>query len=156
MSSWTLFSNHGHVLVCISRDSDARLRDIAADVGITERAVQKIVRDLQQSGMLSVSKNGRRNCYRIHKKAKLRHELESQSTVGDLMQVVSKVQETTPPMVVRSIEPKPVRIKSTEPREPEPAVVKQPPPESPLESQQDSTKPGKPKKAHEKQQGSLF
>ena len=152
MSNWTLLSNHGHVLVCLSRDSDARLRDIATDVGITERAVQKIVRDLQQSGMVSVSKNGRRNSYRIHKKVKLRHELESQYTVGDLMQVVSKVQETTPPMVVRSIEPKPVRLKSTEPREPEPAVVEQ----SPLESQQDSTKPSKPKKAHEKQQGSLF
>ena len=43
MSNWTLFSNHGHVLVCLSRDSEVRLRDVAADVGITERAVQKIV-----------------------------------------------------------------------------------------------------------------
>lgn len=152
MSNWTLFSNHGHVLVCLSRDSDARLRDIATDVGITERAVQKIVRDLQQNGMVSVSKNGRRNCYRIHRKAKLRHELESQNTVGDLMQVVSRVQETTPPMVVRSIEPKPIGIKSTEPRESALDAVEQPPPEP----QQELTKPSKQKKAHEKPQGSLF
>ena len=58
MSNWTIYSNHGHVLVCLARDSDARLRDVAADVGLTERAVQKIVRDLQEGGMISVSKHG--------------------------------------------------------------------------------------------------
>ncbi|NNL00312.1 MAG: winged helix-turn-helix domain-containing protein, partial [Xanthomonadales bacterium] len=56
MSNWTLFSNHGHVLVCLARDPGARLRDVATAVGITERAVQKIVRDLQDGGMVSVTK----------------------------------------------------------------------------------------------------
>lgn len=90
MSDWTLFSNHGHVLVCLARNSEARLRDVAMDVGITERAVQKIVRDLQDGGMVSVTKNGRRNSYRIHRKKTLRHELESACTLKDLIKFVNK------------------------------------------------------------------
>jgi hypothetical protein len=90
MSNWTLFSNHGHVLVCLARDSEARLRDVAMNVGITERAVQKIVRDLQDGGMISVTKNGRRNRYRIHKNEPLRHQLEADCTVNDLVKVVNK------------------------------------------------------------------
>lgn len=88
MSQWTIFSNHGHVLVCLARDTDARLRDVAADVGITERAVQKIVRDLQHSGMISVSKQGRRNSYRIENKTKMRHSLEAHCRIGALMELV--------------------------------------------------------------------
>ena len=90
MSNWTLFSNHGHVLVCLARNSEARLRDVAMDVGITERAVQKIVRDLQDGGMVSVTKNGRRNSYRIHRKKPLRHDLESACTLKDLIRFVNK------------------------------------------------------------------
>ena len=88
MSNWTLFSNHGHVLVCLAADSEARLRDVAADVGITERAVQKIVRDLQSCGMISVTKHGRRNRYRIHHKKTLRHDLEAHCTIGSLLKLV--------------------------------------------------------------------
>src|SRR5690554_3736849 len=88
MSDWTLFSNHGHVLVCLARDPQARLRDVAASVGITERAVQKIVRDLQQADMISVSKQGRRNQYRIHRKAGLRHVLEADNNIGGLIDFV--------------------------------------------------------------------
>ena len=90
MSNWTLFSNHGHVLFCLAHDSEARLRDVAADVGITERAVQKIVRDLQDGGMISITKSGRRNCYRIHKKQRLRHELEAGCKLRDLIKVVNR------------------------------------------------------------------
>jgi len=90
MTNWTLLSNHGHVLVCLVRNSDARLRDVAADVGITERAVQKIVRDLQAGGMVSIIKNGRRNSYRIHKKQSLRHELEEHCTLRDFITLVRK------------------------------------------------------------------
>lgn len=90
MSNWTLFSNHGHVLVCLARNSNARLRDVAADVGITERAVQKIVRDLQDGGMISITKNGRRNGYRIHKKQTLRHRLEANCKLRDLIKLVNK------------------------------------------------------------------
>ena len=89
MSNWTLFSNHGHVLVCLAGDSEARLRDVAADVGITERAVQKIVRDLQNHGMISVTKHGRRNRYRIHHKKTLRHALEAHCTLGELLKLIA-------------------------------------------------------------------
>ena len=90
MSNWTIFSNHGHVLFCLARDPGARLRDVAADVGITERAVQKIVRDLHDGGMISVTKSGRRNRYRIHKKQTLRHEIEASCRIRDLIRVVNK------------------------------------------------------------------
>lgn len=90
MSKWTLFSNHGHVLVVLSRDPDARLRDVAQIVGITERAVQKIVRDLQDAGMVSVTKVGRRNRYRLHPNQPLRHTLEAHCTTGELLDMVNR------------------------------------------------------------------
>lgn len=111
MSNWTLFSNHGHVLVCLARDPNARLRDVAADVGITERAVQKIVRDLQQGEMVNVSKQGRRNRYSIHNKKHLRHDLEAHCTIADLMDLV--VEGATQDESVakpRSIDPRPVHF----------------------------------------------
>ena len=88
MSQWTIFSNHGHVLVCLARDPNARLRDVAADVDLTERAVQKIVRDLQQGGMISVTRHGRRNSYRIESKTPLRHDLEAHCKIGALMDFI--------------------------------------------------------------------
>jgi biotin operon repressor len=89
MGDWTFFSNHGHVLVCLARDSRARLRDVAADVGITERAVQKIVKDLQAEGFITVRKQGRCNRYRINRRKTLRHALVSQCTVGKLLALVA-------------------------------------------------------------------
>lgn len=90
MGDWTIFSNYGHVLVCLARNSQARLRDVAAEVGITERAVQKIVRDLQQDGFLVVTKQGRCNRYRINRRKSLRHDLESHCTVGKLLALVTR------------------------------------------------------------------
>jgi hypothetical protein len=90
MSKWTLFSNHGHVLVVLSRDPDARLRDVAQVVGITERAVQKIVRDLQDGGLLSVTKQGRRNRYHLHRNQPLRHTLEAHCSTGELLDMVNQ------------------------------------------------------------------
>lgn len=89
MGDWTFFSNYGHVLVCLARNHKARLRDVAQDVGITERAVQKIVRDLQDAGFVTVSKQGRCNRYRINRRKALRHTLESQVTVGKLLTLVA-------------------------------------------------------------------
>jgi len=90
MGDWTFFSNHGHVLVCLDRDRRARLRDVAAEVGVTERAVQKIVRDLQDEGYLSVTKQGRCNRYRINRRKSLRHQLESHCTVGKLLSLMAR------------------------------------------------------------------
>jgi hypothetical protein len=90
MSKWTLFSNHGHVLVVLSRDPDARLRDVAQIVGITERAVQKIVRDLQDGGLVGVTKHGRRNRYRLRLNQPLRHTLEAHCTIGELLEMINR------------------------------------------------------------------
>lgn len=85
MPTWSLFSNHGHVLLVLSQHPGARLRDVASQVGITERAVQKIVKDLQDDGVLTVTKRGRRNRYRINSRKTLRHPLDVHRTVGQLM-----------------------------------------------------------------------
>jgi Mn-dependent DtxR family transcriptional regulator len=90
MGDWTFFSNYGHVLVCLARNRDARLRDVAEEVGLTERAVQKIVRDLQEADYLTVTKQGRCNRYRINRRKALRHALESHCTVGKLLGLVAK------------------------------------------------------------------
>lgn len=88
-TNWTFFSNHTHVLVCLARNSQQSLREVAIQVGITERAVQRIVSDLEQSGYLKREKCGRRNSYVIHPEIALRHPLESHRTIGDLLEVVA-------------------------------------------------------------------
>jgi hypothetical protein len=85
---WTFLSNHSHVLVCLAQNSDARLRDVAQTVGITERAVQKIVADLEAGGVVSRERRGRRNHYRLHPERPLRHPIESHRTVGALVGMV--------------------------------------------------------------------
>jgi len=89
MGDWTVFSNHGHVLVCLARNNEARLRDVAADVNITERAVQKIVRELQQGEFISISKHGRCNRYDVNTRKNLRHPLQASCTVGELLSALA-------------------------------------------------------------------
>ncbi|MDX6327358.1 MAG: hypothetical protein QOK15_3712 [Nocardioidaceae bacterium] len=84
-SDWTFLSNYGHVLVCLAGRPDARMRDIAEAVGITERAVQQIVRELVGNGYVEKQKDGRRNRYRIVRSAHFRHPLESTVTLGDFL-----------------------------------------------------------------------
>jgi DNA-binding transcriptional ArsR family regulator len=85
---WTFLSNHGHVLICLALDPETRLRDVAASVGITERAVQKIVDDLEEAGIVTRERSGRRNRYRLNVNVPLRHPLESHRTVGALLGMV--------------------------------------------------------------------
>jgi predicted ArsR family transcriptional regulator len=82
---WTFLTNHTHVLLCIDQDPDVRLRDIAAAVGITERAAQKIVHDLAEGGYVEVTRIGRRNHYRLPSGGRFRHPLESGHEVADLL-----------------------------------------------------------------------
>lgn len=82
---WTFLTNHAHVLLCIAREPDIRLRDIAARVGITERAAQKIVHDLANDSYVSVVRVGRRNNYRLLPGGRFRHPLEAQHEVADLL-----------------------------------------------------------------------
>jgi len=174
MSNWTLFSNHGHVLVCLARDPESRLRDVAAEVGITERAVQKIVRDLQDGNMVSITKNGRRNRYQIHTRQSLRHDLEAHCTLGDLIDFVNEskpesvsIEAVDPvepdPVIIEPdpviVEPDPVIIKQTESPPAKPEPLKRPlTPLAEVEPGNMKTEPEKPEDENsvEKQQGSLF
>jgi DNA-binding IclR family transcriptional regulator len=87
-AEWTFLSNHAHVLLAIARDPEIRLREVADQVGITERAVQRIVADLVDGGFLSRERTGRRNRYRLHPHLPLRHPLETHRTVGDLVEMI--------------------------------------------------------------------
>lgn len=85
---WTFLTNHSHVLICLAADPQMKLRDVALQVGITERSVQKIVADLEEANVLTREREGRRNHYYIHPRLPLRHPLESHCEVKDLLQMV--------------------------------------------------------------------
>lgn len=87
-SSWTYLTNHSHVLICIAEDPSARLRDLAERVGITERAVQMIIQDLERSGVIEKRRAGRRNHYAIHPDHPLRHPVEAHRTVRELLTLI--------------------------------------------------------------------
>ena len=82
---WTFLTNHAHVLVVLAGDPDVRLRDVAARVGITERGVQSIVADLERAGVLTRTREGRRNSYTIHGDRPLRHPVEAHRDVASLL-----------------------------------------------------------------------
>ncbi|KEF33464.1 MULTISPECIES: helix-turn-helix transcriptional regulator [Deinococcus] len=82
---WTFLTNHTHVLLCLARRPDETLRRVAEQVGITERAVQRIVRDLEAGGVLVRTRQGRRNRYVVNPAVPLRHPLEAHHTVGELL-----------------------------------------------------------------------
>ena len=85
---WTFFTNHAHVLICLWQDSTIVLRDIAQRVGITERAVQRIVQELEQAGFIERERVGRRNHYRVAKNKSLRHPIEEHCSVEELFAVI--------------------------------------------------------------------
>lgn len=93
---WTFLTNHFHVLACIYRDPAIRLRDVAAMVGITERAAQSMVADLAHAGYVTRRRVGRRNHYEVHRNAPLRHPLDTGLTVGTLLDAL------IPPRAARS------------------------------------------------------
>lgn len=84
-STWTFLTNHAHVLLCIAADHEARMRDLAERVGITERAVQRIIDDLAAGGYLRIEREGRRNRYEINQSLPLRHPVESHCAVAGLI-----------------------------------------------------------------------
>lgn len=92
---WTFFTNYAHILYCISLDPNARLRDLAARVGITERAAQRIVRELVRSGYVSSSRDGRRNRYKPNLRRPLRHPLESHTSIGDIIDLLRTADRRT-------------------------------------------------------------
>ncbi|MEM8608111.1 MAG: winged helix-turn-helix domain-containing protein [Myxococcota bacterium] len=86
--AWTFLSNHSHVLVSIARDPDIRVREIALAVGITERAVQRILGELEEAGVIVRRRQGRRTHYQIREDLPLRHPIESRHSVGELLRLV--------------------------------------------------------------------
>jgi DNA-binding MarR family transcriptional regulator len=88
-SGWTFLTNHAHVLAVLHSDPEKVLREVAIEVGITERAVQRIIHDLEESGFIERERVGRRNRYRILKGQPLRHPIEAHRKIGDLLKLVA-------------------------------------------------------------------
>ena len=88
MERWTFLTNHSHVFLCLAADPEIRLRDVAEKVGITERAAQRIVADLQNEGYITTERIGRRNRYVVHPEVPLRHPMEERNAVGTLLKLL--------------------------------------------------------------------
>ena len=87
-SHWTFLTNHAHVLLCLAADPAIRVRDVADDVGITERATLRILHDLVQAGYVSTERVGRRNRYRLRLDEPMRHPMERSRAVGMLVEAL--------------------------------------------------------------------
>ncbi|THB69514.1 MAG: MarR family transcriptional regulator [Gammaproteobacteria bacterium] len=85
---WTFLTNHAHVLLCLANNNSLRMRDIANIIGITERTVQQIVRDLSKDGYVKLTREGRCNRYEIDDSVSLRHPIEQHKTIGDLIRLI--------------------------------------------------------------------
>ena len=97
--SWTLLTGHGHVLVEISRNPDARIRDISAAAGLTERTVQAIVADLEAAGYLTRSRAGRRTRYTVNHDSLFRHPAQEGLRIGPFLTLLAEADQnarTTP------------------------------------------------------------
>ena len=94
LHNWSFLSNYAHVLICLADNPDARLRDVADKVGITERTAFRLIGELEGAGILERAREGRRNHYVINTEAQLRHSIEQHCTVGDLLETVLPQQST--------------------------------------------------------------
>ncbi len=88
---WTFLTNHAQVLACIADQPDIRGRDIAGRVGITERAAQAIIADLVACGYVTRTREGRRNRYAINLEGRLRHPLQADHTIGELLVALGRL-----------------------------------------------------------------
>jgi DNA-binding Lrp family transcriptional regulator len=88
--NWTFFTNHSHVLFFLAFHPNLPLRDVANAVGITERAVQRIVKDLEESKVLIKEKVGRQNTYKINLEHKLHHPMEAHRTIGEILEIIKQ------------------------------------------------------------------
>jgi hypothetical protein len=88
MNGWSFLTNHARVLLCIAADPGARLRDVAATVGVTERRAHAIVTDLVDAGYVVKARDGRRNRYEIQTDLPLRDPVNRERTIGDLLDLL--------------------------------------------------------------------
>jgi predicted ArsR family transcriptional regulator len=89
-ATWVFLTNHAHVLLTLACDAEARARDIAERVGITERAAQRIVSDLITEGYVSKAKHGRRNRYTVNRQGRLRHPVFRELQIGPLLDILQQ------------------------------------------------------------------
>jgi hypothetical protein len=86
---WTFLTGHGHALIVITRNPNTRLREIAADLGVTERTAQTIVNDLVDAGYLARTRIGNRSRYEVRMERPFRHPVERDHAVGELLGVLA-------------------------------------------------------------------
>jgi IclR helix-turn-helix domain len=96
VANWTFLTNHARVLLCIAHDSGARLRDIAASLGITERSAYGIVTDLAEAGYIVKQKDGRRNRYEIQAHLPLPEPTSRERTVGEVLDLLGGTDDLQP------------------------------------------------------------
>ena len=94
MANWSFLTNHARVLLCIAHDPGARLRDIAAGLGITERSAYSIVAELAEAGYVVKQKDGRRNRYQIQAHLPLPEPASRERTVGEILALLSGTDAT--------------------------------------------------------------
>ena len=93
--TWTFLTNHTQVLLCLARDPDMRLRDVADEVGVTERAAQRILADLVEAGYVERNRVGRRNHYTVDRDHAMRHVAQLGHQIGGLLDLLGS--EEQPP-----------------------------------------------------------
>lgn len=101
VGTWAFLTNHAHVLLCIARDPQVRARDIAEQIGITERAAQRILADLIADGYVTRTKVGRRNHYTIDPHGHLRHPMLRDVSVGPLLEILNPDGQPEPQSTTR-------------------------------------------------------
>jgi DNA-binding MarR family transcriptional regulator len=89
VATWSFLTNHARALLCIARDPEARLRDIAVDLAITERRAHGIVTDLADAGYVVKSKDGRRNRYQVRAHLPLPEPTSTERTIGQLLELLT-------------------------------------------------------------------
>jgi predicted transcriptional regulator len=94
MANWSFLTNHARVLMCIAHDPGARLRDIAAGLGITERSAHGIVTELAEAGYVVKQKDGRRNRYQIQAHLPLPEPTSRERTVGEVLALLAGTDAT--------------------------------------------------------------
>ena len=93
--NWTFLTNHARVLACVARRPEMRMRDVADCVGITERATHRIVCELEEAGYLTRRRVGSHNAYEVHPDRPLRHPMDGERTVGDLLEALDVQPDTS-------------------------------------------------------------
>lgn len=84
---WKFLTNHAHVLLCLARNPTARTKDLARWIGITDRAAQRIVAELERDGYLTSVKVGRGKRYKINARRSMRHALQDHHTIDVLLRL---------------------------------------------------------------------